>query len=301
MRTKIKQKLIYGILSVILGNLVSVAPVWAWSTDVMSILDKVGEQTSSMASTGDPAMDKINERIIREAQKLSKLVAKETNVSDVKFSFSDPTKSRKETEETAYLPEGSPLSVKNINNIREQRYETRREAIYQNLTKAASDRFEGDGITQSLNSKVELMPTTPGESEGSGINAEVMLEEAEVLRRYIEQEITNLYMEAAIAMAGMSNLTSTGEISENFELCAYYTERRKKKSFMEQAKSAVNKAKDLGQKVKSAVDAGKEKLEQAKEMYEAGKDMANEAAGLAKDLKGVGGDLSDIGGIGGMI
>jgi len=209
-------------------------------------------------------------KLEKEEKALAKLIAK---TAEENISFENPLEALGEIESQILLDEKAPETVKNVNEIKESRYEVRREAIFQSFILAAKNKFNKKSSKVDVDLTVELLKTMPGESEGSGTYSEALLKEMDVLMDYIRAELANLKREAAVAAAEINHVRSAGNISENFNICQYYTERRKKKSLLEQAQGWMEKG-------KNAVSQVSEGAATVSEIKNSTQTMINEAQGV---------------------
>ncbi len=227
------------------------------------------------AQSLDSQKQALLEKMEKEQKALAKLVAK---TAQENISFDNPMDALKDIESQVLLDKNTPETVKNLNNIKESRYEMRREAIFQSFILGAKSKFDKGSSKNEIESLVELMKTMPGESEGSGNYTEVILAEMVLVMNYIRTELADIYREAAKEAAEIQHMKSAGAIAETFNMCQYYTERQPKKSLLD-------KAKGLADKAKNAYEKGTAVAAQASEAMSAVSEIKNTTQGLISEAQ----------------
>lgn len=236
------------------------------------------------AQTIESQIQKLREEKEKKEKALAKLVEQ---VAKENVSFDNPMDALNDVVAQVQLDENAKETVKNVNDIRESRYEMRRAAIFQSFILGTKYKFDKSSTQMDVDSKVSLMKTMPGESEGSGIYSEIMLKELAILANYIRAEVANIRREATISAAELRHLKKAGKIEKTFNMCQYYTERRKKKSFLDQVKGVASKAKDAYETGKNAVSQVSDGLAAIGELQDTAQSMIKEAQGMKpKDLTG---------------
>ena len=197
-------------------------------------------------------LSEIEASIQKLKSKLQKLAQDLLNVAGVKVE--DPREALKKNKESFTLKEDEDPTVKTRQRIKEQRYEERRQAVYDGYTFSAAVKYNRKSLTDEVENVNELIPLMGGESDGSGIHTQILLKEADMLRRYIDYVLVDLQMEAAVEMANLA-VSKIGDLEE-LNLCSYYDPKSKTST----AKDKAGGLKDLVSNDTHTVEESKKKL-----------------------------------------
>lgn len=223
------------------------------------------------------------------------------------ISDEDSAKALKENESKMFTTE--PPSVKTENKIFERRQQARSDAVEQALVIRGDYLLRRQAAVDKIEGKEGLADTMSGESEGSGVSAEVLVEQLNLLQDYINIVLSDLTLQTSIELGSMRNVQAAPS-STKFNLCNYADPKdvgaKGLKSSLSDAKNKVtaesgniiNKAQEAKDKVTDGVNNLKTKGEQAvakvgelKNQVEDGiqtvKDVADEAQNISTSLEGM--------------
>ena len=228
-------------------------------------------------SENQQRLSEIEASIQERNSNLTKLAQDLLKVADVKVE--DPREALKKSKESFTLKEDEDPTVKTRQRIHEQRYKERRQAVYDVYTASAAVKYNRKGLTDEAESVNELIPLMGGESDGSGIHTQILLKEADMLRRYIDYVLVDLQMEAAVEMANL-DISKIGDLEE-LNLCSYYDPKSKTSAATERAGGL----KGVISTVKSTVEQGENTLNTVNKVEEAkgnkGQGLSNSAGDVA--------------------
>ena len=247
-------------------------------TDLQTTIAGYNRENQQRLSEIEASIQERNSNLQKLAQDLLK-------VADVKVE--DPREALKKSKESFTLKEDEDPTVKTRQRIHEQRYKERRQAVYDVYTTSAAVKYNRKGLTDEVESVNELIPLMGGESDGSGIHTQILLKEADMLRRYIDYVLVDLQMEAAVEMANL-DISKIGDLEE-LNLCSYYDPKSKTSAATERAGGL----KGVISTVKSTVEQGKNTLNNVKNKVEEAKDIVNEGQELINNAGDVAGDVVD--------
>lgn len=230
-------------------------------------------------------LSEIEASIQERNSNLQKLAQDLLEVANVKIE--DPREALKKSKENFTLKDDENPTIKTRQRINEQRYKERRQAVYDVYTASAAVKYNRKSLTDEAESVNELIPLMGGESDGSGIHTQILLKEADMLRRYIDYVLADLQMEAAVEMANL-DVSKVGDLEE-LNLCSYYDPKSKTSATRDKAGGL----KGLVSNVKSTVEKGKNTLNNVKNKVEEAKDIVNEGRELINNAGDVAGDVVD--------
>lgn len=272
---------------------------------------KEAELRAQFDEITDSYQDKIDAKT-EQITKLSKDLATTAAGSDLfkkedAISDEDSAKALKENESKMFTTE--PPSVKTENKIFERRQQARGEAVEQAMVIRGDYLLRRPTAVDKAESKEGLADTMSGESEGSGVSSEVLVEQLNLLQDYINIVLADLTLQTSIELSSMHNVQAAPS-SAKFNLCNYADPNdvgaKGLKSSLSDAKDKVtgeignitNKVQETKDKVTDGVNDIKAKGEQAmakagelKDQVEDGiqtvKDVADEAQNISTSLEGM--------------
>lgn len=268
----------------------------------------------------DNIEDEYKEKIIAQGEKVADLTKELSEVASSTGLFKkkepkDPVEALEETQKTL-LFSGAP-SIREENKIKKKRKEILSETIVETMTTKADKQLVRASTEDQTSTKAELSETMPGESEGSGINTEVLSEQLKILRSYIDVVLADLKLQASIEANNLRRVTSV-PLKKKFNLCDYTDQSNvglegiKKKASRalqvvdkiqdttSQVKENINKAQEAANKVKNTVNQVKDTVGQAQDAIENVKDQYQQIEDMGGDIQGAvsqygGADVSTIG------
>ena len=239
--------------------------------------------------------DEYQEKITEQGEKIAKLTQQLSEASSesthIKKEPRDSTEALEETQDK-FLFLRAP-SIREENKIKSRRKEVLSEIIVETAATKADKQLSRAIAQEKIDTKEDLGDTMTGESEGSGISAEVLTEQLKILRSYIDVVLADLKLQASIEVNSLRRINSV-PLKEKFNLCDYTDQSNvglegvKKKN--NTAMTSVNKLQESASQVKENIKAAQEKTSQVKEnisnvtnQYQQVKEMAKEAQGVAKN------------------
>ncbi len=208
---------------------------------------------------------------------------KEINFSELKDSFEDKMFAK------------GVASIKQSEKIKKARKKVLSNSSAEAMSLRADMLSERQSNIDSTTSKEDLAETMTGESEGAGVNAQVLIEQMNVLQNYAKVILADLKMQTAREMASLHGLDSSGT-SGGFNLCNYTDQDNigadyKIRKLKETAQNAKNKASSTVNKAKTTVSNVKSKADALKEKGESIAATAKDAASTVKEGAAVGKDI----------
>lgn len=262
----------------------------------------------------DNIEDEYKEKIITQGEKVADLTKELSEVASSSGLFKkketkDSEEALEETQKT-FLFLGAP-SIREENKIKKQRKEALSEIIVETMKAKADKQLTRASTEDKTNTKADLSATMPGESEGSGINTEVLSEQLKILRSYIDVVLADLKLQASIEVNSLRRVTSV-PLKKKFNLCDYTDQSNvgleglKKKASKalqvvdkiqdtaSQVKENINKAQEAANKVQNTVNQVKDTVNQAQEAIDNAKDKYQQLEGMTEDIQGA---VSQYGGV----
>ncbi len=248
-------------------------------------------ELSDLEGQLDEINEEFQEKIIKQGEKIAKLTKELSEVASTtkkKKKTKDPKEALKKNQSSFFTTDKPSIRVQN--KIKEQRQEAMSDAGTEALVMKSEKKMNRSADVDKVETKEDLADTMPGESEGSGVSAEVLGEQMNILLSYITLMATDLKLQASIEVASFNKANST-PLKETFNLCDYTDpenvglEGAKKKvsKVTDVAKSAYQKYNAAQQKIadaKDKVNEVKSKVEQAKETVSQVQDLAEQAKGV---------------------
>ena len=245
-------------------------------TDLQTTIAGYNSENQQRLSEIEASIQERNSNLQKLAQDLLK-------VADVKVE--DPREALKKSKESFTLKEDEDPTIKTRQRIHEQRYKERRQAVYDVYTASAAVKYNRKSLTDEVENVNELIPLMGGESDGSGIHTQILLKEADMLRRYIDYVLVDLQMEAAVEMANL-DVSKIGDLEE-LNLCSYYDPKSKTSAATERAgglKGVISTVKSTVEQGKNTLNTVKNKVEEAKDIVNEGRELINNAGDVAGGL-----------------
>ncbi len=278
----------------------------AVEAEIEQIQNEMEMQVEDYESEIENIEDDYEEKILEQGEKIAKLtqeLAKASSSSSlVKKESRSSSAALQETQDKFLFPRAP--SIREDKKIRKQRKEALSEVIVETTAVKADKQLSRAATKEKTDSKEELSDTMTGESEGSGVSAEVLTEQLQILRSYIDVVLADLKLQASIEVNSLRRISSI-PLKEKFNLCDYTDQSNvglegvKKKA--NTAISPANKLRENATQIKENIDKAQEKIGEAKDgisstvdQYQQVKDMAKEAQGITKNYD-IGIDPSTIG------
>lgn len=223
------------------------------------------------------------EKILNQGEKVAKLTQQLSEVASESGAFKN-----KKTEDSAealkknqnaFFSAGTP-SIREENKIKRQRQEALSATGEETLAFKSKQLLAATAKEDKIETKKDLADTMPGESEGSGVSAEVLTEQLNVLRSYIELVLADLKLQASLEVNRLRKIEAV-PVKTTFNLCDYTDpsnvglEGVKKKA--DKAMSAVNKLQQTAAQVKENVNQAQEKAAQVQDAVKDAKDVVDAA------------------------
>ncbi len=232
--------------------------------------DKVVEKTKQIAE--------LTKKLAETASKSSLVKSaggKEANFGELKDSLEDKLFTK------------GKASIKQAKERKRERKKALSNSSAEALSVRADMLSERQSNIDSATSKEDLADTMTGESEGAGINAQVLIEQMNMLQKYAKVILADLKMQTAQEMASLHGLDSSGT-SGGFNLCNYTDQDNigadyKIRKLKETAKNAKTSAASAINKTQTAVSNAKNKAEELKEKGLSVAAKAQNAAAAATD------------------
>lgn len=240
--------------------------------------------------------EEYQEKIINQGEKIAELTKELSEVASSSgiFKKKEPRDSKETLLETMekFLFSGIP-SIKEENKIKEQRKENLSEVIIETTTQKADKQLSRATTEEKTNTKEDLSETMTGESEGSGISAEVLSEQLQVLRSYIEVILADLKLQTSIEVNSLRRISSV-PLKSKFNLCDYTDpsnvglEGIKKKADVEmstvkQFQESAASVKENIQKAQAAASEVQNTVSDVSNQYQQVNEMAKNAQGISKN------------------
>ena len=263
--------------------------------EIEQIQSEMEMQLDDYESEIENIEDEYEEKILEQGEKIAKLTQELAEVSSssslIKKQPRDSSEALQETQDKFLLPRAP--SIKEEKKIKKQRKQALSDVIVETSTTKADKQLSRASTKEKTDSKEELGDTMTGESEGSGVSAEVLTEQLHVLRSYIDVVLADLKLQASIEVNNLRKVSSE-PLEEKFNLCDYTDQSNVGlEGIKKKASGAMSKVNELQEKVadvQGKISEAKEKVDQAKEtvsnvqdQYQQVKDMAKEAEGIAKN------------------
>ena len=239
--------------------------------------------------------DEYQEKIIEQGEKIAKLTQELSEASAssslIKKEPRDSSEALQETQ-NKFLFSKAP-SIREERKIKKQRKEALSDVIVEASTTKADKQLSRAVTQEKSSSKEDLSDTMTGESEGSGVSAEVLTEQLKILRSYIDVVLADLKLQASIEVNSLRKISSE-PLKEKFNLCDYTDQSNVGiEGVKKKANAAMAKANELQEKAAQAqgkLNEAQEKVTQAKEtvnnvtdQYQQVKEMAEDAEGLSQN------------------
>ncbi len=191
--------------------------------EIKQIQDELAMQQEDYESELEIINEEYEEKIRKQSEKIAELtqelseIAKSNNL----FTKKNPKASSETLQETQeeFLLSKAP-SIREENQIKTQRKDALSEIIVEVSTIKADKQLARATAEEKTRTTAELEATMPGESEGSGVSAEVLSEQLQVLRSYIDIVLADLKLQAAIEVNNLRRINSA-PLKEKFNLCNY--------------------------------------------------------------------------------
>ena len=263
--------------------------------EIEQIQNELDMQLEDYESEFENIENEYEEKILEQSEKIAELTQELSEASGsstlIKKETKDTSEALQETQ-NKFLFYKAP-SIKEENKIKKQRKEALSDVIVETTTIKADKQLSRAIMQEKTDTKEDLGDTMPGESEGSGISAEVLTEQLKILRSYIDVVLADLKLQASIEVNSLRRINSV-PLKDKFNLCNYTdssnvgAEGLKKKA--DKAMSSVNKLQESASQVKENVSKAQEKASEVKaginnatDQYQQVKDMAKEAQGVGKN------------------
>ncbi len=256
--------------------------------EIKQIQDELAMQQEDYESEIELIEEEYEEKIREQGEKISKLtqelseVAKSNNL----FAKKEPQASSKALQETQdeFLLSKAP-SIREETRIKEQRQDSLSETVVEVSTIKADKQLKRETVEEKTITKADLSATMPGESEGSGVSAEVLSEQLQILRSYIDVVLADLKLQAAIEVNKLRRINSV-PLRESFNLCNYTDQSNvgaegKKTA---QALSEIGKIKESVGKVQETANQIKEEAKEVKNQYQEVKDVVKTEQDILSDI-----------------
>lgn len=198
--------------------------------------------------------DEYTSRITELEEEIQKLSEQLVNLSK---KFNKEKKKKKKTEEALnetynnYTTQSTTVSIKEEKEIRRRRQKAIQEKNSSIIAEASVKRGEIYDAKDEVDKKQRLSSTMPGEAEGSVIIGQVLSEQIDSLRKFIELAIADLEVQTTMAVGQLQDITIP-KMPEKFNLCDYSTKD------LAEYKSYENNAEDKNNTDKGTLDQGEE-------------------------------------------
>ena len=223
-----------------------------------------------------------------EILELSKSLA---DVANIKLVSEDAAESIKKVQSSMFTVEGEETDLSKRREKVENRKQAFSDAVDEAIYKAASGLSNISAAQEDLDSKRNTGATMPGESENTGIAAEVVLKQVDILQQYLEYTIVDLKLQTAKELASMSQTDlEVSTIENSFNFCDYTIKKKQSGlSLLEQAKNTYQNAtqtiSSAKENISEATASVKEQVDNVKGKYEEAKDLVNQADQVVNDIK----------------
>lgn len=258
------------------------------SGEIDALETKQLQKENQMKKDYEQDTDELDVKIKAQMKVIAKLTKELSEIADVKVTSENPLEVMEKTQKELFLQQGEALTTDKRAELREKFFAERRKVIYKAYEKALKAKSELDALHEEVQSVQDLAASMPGKSEASGANTEVLVRQADILRRYVEFVLADLELETTVAMASLDNYESSDRLSK-FKLCNYTDQTSGLKSLKEKAASAkdqVGGAVSQGQQLKQQYDEKKEsatqKVNDVKEMNNQIQDLKDNADAVGK-------------------
>ena len=243
------------------------------TTLIEQIKREFSQKSKAINDDMDDQLDELKEQQEAQTEVIAKLTKELAELNEVSFNVENPLESLQNTKNEIFLKKGVKDTVSSRKNLREKRFEERRNMIYEIYEKSVRAKGNMTGLVEDVNLIKELSETMPGEAEGSGVNVEILVRQIDILEKYVEFVLADLALETSVAATQLPPNASEGELTD-FKLCNYTKSQAEiNKEKLAALKAKVSKAKE---KVTSTVDKVKEGAELAKgvgEVVQSGKEV----------------------------
>lgn len=223
------------------------------------------------------------EKILNQGEKVAKLTQQLSEVASesgaLKNKKTEDSAEALKKNQNAFFSAGTP-SIREENKIKRQRQEALSATGEETLAFKSKQLLAATAKEDKIETKKDLADTMPGESEGSGVSAEVLTEQLNVLRSYIELVLADLKLQASLEVNRLRKIEAV-PVKTTFNLCDYTDpsnvglEGVKKKA--DKAMSAVNKLQQTAAQVKENVNQAQEKAAQVQDAVKDAKDVVDAA------------------------
>lgn len=243
------------------------------TTLIEQIKREFSQKSKAINDDMDDQLDELKEQQEAQTEVIAKLTKELAELNEVSFNVENPLESLQNTKNEIFLKKGVKDTVSSRKNLREKRFEERRNMIYEIYEKSVRAKGNMTGLVEDVNLIKELSETMPGEAEGSGVNVEILVRQIDILEKYVEFVLADLALETSVAATQLPPNASEGQLTD-FKLCNYTKSQAEiNKEKLAALKAKVSKAKE---KVTSTVDKVKEGAELAKgvgEVVQSGKEV----------------------------
>ena len=244
--------------------------------------------------------EEYQEKIIEQGKLIAKLTQELAELASSSFKKKEPRDATEALQETQdnFLSLTAP-SIKEAKKIKKRRKEALSTIIVETITNKSDKHLTRSTKEDNTASTADLGETMPGESEGSGISAEVLSDQLQVLRSYIDVVLADLKLQTSMELNNLRQITSE-PLKTKFNLCNYTDQSNvglegiKKKAIQaketltdaaDQVKNTVGQAQDMADQAKSAIGQVKDMADQAKSAVGQVKDMASQATDVVQGIQ----------------
>lgn len=235
--------------------------------EIKQLQEELDLQLADYESEFDAIEEEYNEKIIEQGEKIAELTQELSEVSSssslIKKEPRDSADALKETQEEFLLPKAP--SIREENKIKKQRKDALSQIIVKVSTTKADKQLKRETTEEKTTTKADLSSTMSGESEGSGVSAEVLTEQLKILRSYIDVVLADLKLQTSIEVNRLRRVNSA-PLKEKFNLCNYTDQSNvgaegKKTA---QALSGIGKIKENAAAIKENIGKAQEAAGQIK-------------------------------------
>lgn len=258
---------------------------------VQELQAALNAQTTKMELQFKLLDDDFADKIAAQTSKIADLTKQLGELSGVKVSAKDPVKAIQDARETIFLKPGQEPTIRNINVLQEQRFAARREIIYETYRKALLEKAELVKSQEEVEIVNDLVDAMPSESDASGVQIEILIRQAKMLRRYLDTLLNDLIHETAVEVAKYPQTTSE-RMQSKFRLCDYVVAEPKKNG-LGGLGGALSALKSGGGNI---LDSAKSLKKQASGVVTDVKSKAADIKSKADDVKQMKNDIKDVSG-----
>ena len=258
------------------------------NAQLQQLQQETQEQLQDLEQRYEQIESEYEDKIKEQKTKVSELTKQLSEVANVKLVSENAAESVKNTQENMFTLLGEETNLNTRREKRKNRNKAFSDAVDETGYKAASGLLTISSAQEELDAKKNTAETMPGESETSGVAAEVVLKQAEMMEQYLEYVIADLKLQTTQELVSMAeSFDDVKNISTNFNFCDYALKKQDNgRSLLEQAKGAYQSASQNLSSAKEKVADTKQKLDEAtalaKEAGEVVNDAKNAAAGMAE-------------------